>query len=429
MLLMFGLCLSGLIQFLNFIYVDTYNYNWSRIMMHHFYEEEENIDNVFIGSSHVYYNIDPEILNELNGKKNFNLGTSNQTLDGSYYMLREALRYHELEHVYLEVYYSLSTVPKAGANIIWWTSEYMENSRNRMEYIYNVVPAGQYLETILPFLRYKNKMFDLEYIHDVIEYKTQEDYIKYYYSATLGRDEVIEYRQDGYCYNTVVMKQDDLWVRETAKLKEEPMLEEYKEYLIKIIELCKEEGIGLTVYSAPMYELKLLCVENYDAYISQLNEITEQYGIEYYDFNLVKSEVLPIQDRECFFDLDHLNATGVERYTQFLHEVMQNTKEENKKYFYSSYAEKLAKEEGRVYGLSYVEDEDSQTEKWEVVSSRPNSMEYRILVTPEYGETKMLQDFLEEPYILVPKDGDGIYTIVSRCVGEPNSVSTFEVDY
>lgn len=101
--LIFCVVLSGL----NYIYVDVPP--WERILWHNFYQSEGKIDNLYLGSSHVYYDIDPFLMDELNGQYNFNLSTSGQVMNGTYYLLREADKHNDLSHVYIELYYGRNT--------------------------------------------------------------------------------------------------------------------------------------------------------------------------------------------------------------------------------------------------------------------------------------------------------------------------------
>ena len=68
-------------------------------------------------------------------------------------------------------------------------------------------------------------------------------------------------------------------------------------------------------------------------------------------------------------------------------------------------------------------------EKWKIVTNWPEGMEYRILITPEYGKTEMLQDFSEDAYIEIPQYADGVYTVVSRHKNNPDCVNTLQVYY
>lgn len=75
---------------------------WMRILWHHFYENIGKIDNIYIGSSHVFCDIDTTILDQLNGQYNFNLAAPSQVLIGSYYLLREQEEYknYQFEKVF-----------------------------------------------------------------------------------------------------------------------------------------------------------------------------------------------------------------------------------------------------------------------------------------------------------------------------------------
>ena len=49
-------------------------------------------------------------MDSINGRNNFNLATPAQSYMTSYYLLKEALRHNDLEHVYLEMYYMIPYV-------------------------------------------------------------------------------------------------------------------------------------------------------------------------------------------------------------------------------------------------------------------------------------------------------------------------------
>ena len=61
---------------------------FERKILNSFYQHEENIDNLYVGSSHVYCDIIPEQLDEINGKNNFNITSPGQPYIASYYLLK-----------------------------------------------------------------------------------------------------------------------------------------------------------------------------------------------------------------------------------------------------------------------------------------------------------------------------------------------------
>ena len=74
-----------------------------------FYDLEDNIvDVLFLGSSHVYCSIIPAILWEDYGMASFNMAISGQDLAGSYYNFKEALKTQDLKVVCVDL--SMDTI-------------------------------------------------------------------------------------------------------------------------------------------------------------------------------------------------------------------------------------------------------------------------------------------------------------------------------
>lgn len=67
------------------------------------YREENNTLNVmWLGSSHMQYGVAPMYIYELSGIRSYNLATAGQTLDLSYYRLKSALKHQNPEIVFLD---------------------------------------------------------------------------------------------------------------------------------------------------------------------------------------------------------------------------------------------------------------------------------------------------------------------------------------
>lgn len=70
----------GITHFLNRVYAPysmdaSSNDVWYRVLWQQFYENEGKIDYLYVGSSHVYCDLNPKILDQLTGKRNFNLAS------------------------------------------------------------------------------------------------------------------------------------------------------------------------------------------------------------------------------------------------------------------------------------------------------------------------------------------------------------------
>ena len=63
-------------------------------------------------------------------------------------------------------------------------------------------------------------------------------------------------------------------------------------YFRKTIEYCQKNGIEVTLFVSPIYDLQLMSTGNYDNYVNELNSLAKEYDIDLYDFNLIKKDYL-----------------------------------------------------------------------------------------------------------------------------------------
>lgn len=385
--------LAGLIIFtavthiLDEMYVDVQGTVWYKILWHHYYEDEGKIDNLYLGSSHVFYDIDPVILDGLSGQYNFNLATPVQRLNGSYYLLREAGHKNELQHVYLEMYYgsNMNDSELSNAKRNWYNIDYMKPSVNKAAYILAVGGADRYVNILFPFTRYRAKLGDWGYIKSELKAKKREDYRDYRYI-----DDGIVYESQGFANSTRVYKNRKMLPQEHI-LSGYAWEERNKSYCRQIIEYCQKENIPITLFISPITDLKIISTVAYDDYSTEIRELASEYGVPFYDFNFVKEAYLPIQDEKYFMDADHLNQYGAELFTSFFYQVVSGDETDNEKYFYDSYEEKLEDFPPKIYGLYFKEagDGEERTNMW-IASNRDEGAEYRIILMPTEGEQYMV---------------------------------------
>lgn len=369
--------------FLNYIYAP--GDDWERILWHNFYEDKGKIDNVYIGSSHVFYDINAVKLDDINGQHNFNLSSVGQQLNGAYFLLKEAHRNNSLSHVYLELYYMYST--KDNFNSYnetldtehyhnWKNIDYMKFSCNKIEYMLSVSGIEGYVDMLFPFTRYRASLDDWESIKKMMEKKQGNDYRSYEY-----QDEIREFRKQGYYYSSREFMDRERFFRQTRIFKENPMGEKSERYLRRFINYCQKQDIPVTLFISPMDELRLISTENYDSYVNQVKDIAGEYGVAFYDFNLAKEEYLPIHHGKYFTDSQHLNGAGADLFTSFFAKVISQNASENEKFFYGSYEEKLRNTPPAIYGIYYIN--QGQEKICYVASNREEGMEYKVTLTPE----------------------------------------------
>lgn len=427
------LVFMGIVHGLNYLYVEANDsYVWYRILWHSYYEDRGKIDNLYLGSSHVYNDIDPRILDELNGQYNFNLSTHSQALNGTFYLLREADQDNELSHVYLEMYYACNvndTTINSGYHYNWNNTDFMKPSLNKMEYMIANGGLDKCLENLFSFTRYRDKLGDGEYVKQVTAYKKEDEYLafQYHHDDEEGNG-YIEYLPQGYFYTTKMYPECKRCYGQGYVLTKDSMGDKSEHYCRKAIEYCQRKEIPITLFVSPINDLQLISTEGYDNYINEVREIAEEYEIPFYDFNLAKEQYLPLQQDRHFMDAGHLNSYGAAVFTPFFHEVVSEEEAENKKYFYASYADKLKETAPAIYGIYYRKSEESRIMR--IASNRDSEMEYRIVLTPNEGDQYMVQDFAENKEFVVSRKEKGICTIVARMADYPDDVvRTMEINY
>lgn len=416
----------------DFLYVKEDN--WTRILWHNYYKTE-NIDNVFLGSSHVHCDIDPFILDEINGLDNFNMSIPFMRLNGAYYVLREMAQDHDLQNVYLELYY----VPSTGAqgDVMsdtslkwnWYISDYMKPTGNKVEFILSMCKRDKYLDTLFPFIRYREHIFDTPYVAELLALKMSDDYQNYKLRYENEKGEpTLEYRDKGYHYNLGVMPESTLAYPQEINLQTDGIIPANTEkYLRKIIEYCAGKNINLTLVINPIYETQILSTIGYDSYHQQVAAIADEYEVPFYDFNLCKSQYLDIMHREYFADAGHLNSRGAEIFTPFLGKVISGDTEDNQEYFCQTYEEKIRLDAPETYGLYYSAHDDMR--QYTVASNRETEIEYKIVAVMENGEERILQDFSTNKNFELRSDEHGVLTIASRVKTLPGRQQTLQIEF
>ncbi len=382
----------------------------------------------------VYCDINGALLDKLNGQKNFNLSSPGQLINGSYYLLKEAVMGNNLSGVYLELYYLYLTKDnfRGGEPVCseyyanWKNTDYMKSSLNKLEYMLSISEVDKYMATLFPFSRYRANLDDWVYISQVMESKQEENYLTY--------GQFSELAEWGYQSDAVdKFKDADRLFEQSRILEENPVGEQAEKYLRKIISYCKKKNIPIVLFISPIDYLQLISTKKYDNYVNQIKKIAKEYDVPFYDFNLVKEEYLPVWNEKNFRNIDHLNDTGAKLFTSFFSGTVTTSMSENEKYFYNSYDEKLQSMAPAVYGLYYRD--LGQNRIYHIASNREEGMEYRITVTPDSEEPGggieqvVISDFTEEKEFTLPVSEHGICTIEGKMKEGGELVKPLAVNY
>lgn len=315
--------LCGLIRLCNYLLMDD-SQSYTRLTMHELYERAdagEEIDTLFLGSSHCYRAYDPELYEELTGRTAYNLGSSSQNYDTSYYLLREAARLYDLKTVYLDMYYKFLFMDSEDrdlvqANII---SDYMRPSLNKLSFLLTTTEAKNYTNRFFPFRRSWQELGDFAYVRENLAKKQAESYRKYE-SVTVEAD---RYAGRGFVWSDARLDVDAItWWDNFGKVADDMQLDTTYpvSYIEKIVSFCREHDIRLVFVTAPSLNQYLEAIGPYDSAHAYVQKLAERFGVEYLDFNLAKTEYLELT-ADDYIDVDHLNGTGAEKLTLLLTEA------------------------------------------------------------------------------------------------------------
>lgn len=402
--------------FFEFILVDNIDV-FTRLMIHELYKTEDNIDVLFIGSSHCYRSLNPEITDQYMGCNTFNAGTSAQGLDGSYALLVEAGKHNDLKQVYLEMYYGVQGIEYKDRTEMTQTyiiSDYLRPSMNKISYLLNASEPDYWLNSFILPSRYGNKIFENKYVADNIKNKMSSEYKNYDFGdKSNGSSEY--YVGKGFVVNNNVVENNEFYHKEHFETSEIQLSSDDKNSLNKIVEYCRKRNIELVLFSAPVSDFQLVDGGNYDAYIEQVSDLAAQNHISYYNFNLCKPEYFSY-DSDLFMDSDHLNYDGANEFSKLFSEVVLG-KIDNGQVFYQSYNEKLKNEGNKFLGVVYtITYEDEKIRKYTIEPVYIAENMYDVNVYKKNTESEDYTYLTPEPVeggieIEVPRYEEGVFKI------------------
>lgn len=275
-----------------------------------FYNLPKNsLSMVFLGSSHSYCTFDPQIFdNELN-TSSFQMGMPLQHPDATYYTLKEVLNYQKPKVVVMEVYWDLlqNDFELNQAKTLF---QVLKNDNLKKEYIKNDFPLSEKLKYSINIFKYQADYF----AYKGNEYKNK---IKTKFNVTdppskkqIGTE---KYRSKGYVYCDYQMLDDEFDKTNQFKNldgKNFTISNTQKQFLLKIIDLCKQNNIQLIFVTAPIANVSMDYIKNYNLIHDEISTFAKQNNIPYIDYNLInKNENLLTNNH--FRDDAHLNDSGV----------------------------------------------------------------------------------------------------------------------
>ena len=253
-----------------------------------------DVDIAFVGSSHVFMSMNPQMIYDDTGMTSVNLSTSSQTIKGSYWLLKAFLKDHHPQIVFLDVmpnYRGPKDVFVLWPMHEWWPIKYLAYRELKEGFDYN--EASQ-------FLAFRTN-------YDSI---AKQDWTYLWGGGQLSSD---------HWYNAVYsgvtpLTEDD--IKKAYETEHVTNTQGCLDYLDKIIALSKKYNFQLTFITAPY-----LVTEDEEQFFSEVGEFSDERGVDFLNYN-DKLEFAKYDLTTDFSDIGHLSFYGGEKYNRSIEEYI-----------------------------------------------------------------------------------------------------------
>lgn len=288
-------------------------YTYARVDVHNI--QTNTYDDIIVGSSHGKCGINPGRIDQVTGRRSVNLCMGGEYPIDAYFLVKEACRNFTPKQVVYELDTSyFVTEPEQGVDYAIIYQEFPW-SEVKAEYMASKMWKADFRASLFPWYAYVYRIREKS-IKDIIEEKQSDNYKNY--GVETFRSQAQSYEDTGFIRRfpiaTDKISKDKLILWDETKLQEQSL-----EYFIKLIEFCQEKGIRMTVVTTPVPQVTI--DENREAYQSAntyFEKLTEEYGVDYYDFNFIDGEGID-RNIDVFGDFEgHIYGNAADSFSTAL---------------------------------------------------------------------------------------------------------------
>ena len=366
------------------------------------YELDDNIEQVlFLGTSHVACGISPMEIYKKSGIVTYNLATNIQPIEGSYYLLKEALKKNQNpEMVVLDASSLFFDECGSSKNIgLRYILDNMQNGRNKYELlkIYERMDnADDILTCIVPFIKYHTNWEDadscgLKYnewlMYSVGQYiRSNVNGTDYTIEEIYKEAEILENMEAG--IEVSYYEDGGMMINEKNNVCYSTDVPQYNEkYLQKILSLCNENNIKIVITKIPVNVSPAQYSSSWtEKRYEVMMELSQKYGFEYIDLVYENYGIKLDWERDTLDGGMHLNNSGAQKVSQFF-----------ANYFIES---GIRKQENKIY------------DEFEKVYEK-------IITIAELQQKETLDEYVD----YLKKNNDNWVTLIASCKNSQKGVS------
>ncbi|MGN0328154.1 MAG: hypothetical protein ACI4D4_04150 [Lachnospira sp.] len=298
--------------------------SYARIIIHEMNDETTSYDTIFLGASHGRSGLDPYAYDEEADTNSLNVCIPNETMRDSYYLCKESTRYNDVETIILDVDYQYWTLDdkKVNAYSAAFIYDQLEFSSVKLEYFSDIYLEEDFRVTLS---RWSDYLGSVSKIPDNIKKKSSSAYKNYETECIDNKDGGGPYIGKGFYNRKALGPKDGMGVYKKVKFDKNKVASSNVSYFKKILKYCEEKDIRLVCIVSPITPVLVYDEEGeYEKVHEYFTKFFEDLGVEFYDFNYVKEDVLSVEKRH-FVDYDgHMTGELADSYTRVLAKVLKD---------------------------------------------------------------------------------------------------------
>ena len=262
--------------------------------------EPDSVDVIFIGTSHQFCTINPDLLYEEYGINSFMLATSAQTVPMSYYAAMQAIESQHPEMIVFETSYCANDFRTVTPEMSHLFFDGMPLGEVKKLAIEDLIDKEEQIYYFLNLGRYHARWKNL----------TEVDFQSNLTSPRGG------FISDVITYNWTIPV--------IAQEEKAPMPDEMLKYVDLLVELCAENDVELVFYTAPFNSLYNEENTRQDLFARQrifnwITDYAEEKNLRYYNL-FYEMDAIGLDGETDYMDSQHFNVYGQEKVTRYMAE-------------------------------------------------------------------------------------------------------------
>lgn len=271
-----------------------------------FFNETEDYNAMFFGTSHSYCSFEPLYIYENTGIKSYVLSSQKQPLKITATYVKEAFKRKNPQVVFVDINAGLFKITE-DLGVVNSYADYLPMSVNKLKMIGTKVPRDLKAPALFPLVAYHSRWDELREEDYDFDKESYDDYLKGY---VLLKGQSQDFKND-------VIADEEEFLESIKNFDNDTYLNENLKAIDEIIDICQKNGAQVYFVKTPVYAYFY-----YADNIRVFNKYLEDREAKFIDFNDFSNEMG--LTKEDFYDPQHLNVRGADKFNKFFIDYMKS---------------------------------------------------------------------------------------------------------